>query len=1417
MKNIKVIVSIIATCLFLLSKPNVNAQLYYLPQYNHNYKNQDDSLFNVANNYYKNRKFENALIALEKISKDYMKSARRDYIGDWKTSCLQQLQDTSVSNIQNNKLYLFEPINPNLLLESDSLYSKALESMSNQEYELSLEYLFKCSESEKSSIGTLHFYRLSTLNDLYNLSKLLNEEKIVLYTLDEIYKIIENELSYMCYLKNIGFFNGGIAINQPEIKKEILYIIDKFIKLFSNMKFTPFLSDYDLIYAKFFEIYSSLKFEGSANNHNDVTKILDKTLEEFKQTKVYNANYVILSIIKTTFYIANNELNSACQLLHDVFDKLLSSNILYSDFNSYYSFTLDRLYNNESRFNFCGSERFTEYVYQFYQLSKEHIANIAYGAPLYDSEYTNLMCSILPELATAQAKELCDFLLENLYLPEDLYCTVIKSQSKAFINNGQYSYSLDIIENALNNPSINFSLDSKISLCKQAIYILKHYVSDHTKYTDNVQMFISLCMNRINEYKERPKTKHDNLYIIELYTNIADIYEGEGNWDETIKIYSEAINTFGNQFSPRYLCNLYDHIICCYLYKRDIDKVQTYIELYEKTANRMDDERQKMMYLNSINNYKANIASLIEIDTEMRYHYNKRMLENNINILQSYSDNIQVQNVIIDMIQHNYSDILFDQMLLGFFNIEEDYNLYLRVLQSVLEENTQDYFEIETKASLNLIDYYINFKNDKVKAKKMLDIIINNGKNFNLEISPYNLLYIAEYYYKCSKTSNAKSIYSTILNNSDESHSVHWLAKLELFKLQYSNINDCNLKEWYLTNLEYLSQKDLMDVYIYIAEMAFSEFKLFAVTKYEALKLIPHLEKIYNIGGRTELVDELYDLYIITENYTKALECYEAILEFGEKDRNKAIYFESEHYRGEQFNDYFDKCIIPPAIIYNSVLQRKNNSLEKSIAFENLIYNKVDTILMQKYNSLQQLTKMIESDNRIVYKGKEISKNQAYMIVQTLEDDIEQRAYYLHNIDKNTQVQLNDIHKNLKAGEAAVEITSFVGFDKNKKLGAAVAINNNVIYIPLCCESEISENETNIESLYKLIWEPILNQIDDCKCIYFSPDGILHKIPLEIILAMYNSDTRVCRVSSTREIALGHEISKNSKAVVFGGLSYNKVDYNDEAVHNLVSIFNESGDEQVVIDSLQTRGGLRYLPGSKEEADQISLLLKENNFKTSYYTEEFGSEIKFRDVSGQNNDIVHVATHGFYINEGENSKFVKTLNNIDDANQSYEDRILNRTGLLFAGANKALNGELLNRMNDGILLGSDISKLDFRFADLIVLSACQTGLGDIKNEGVYGLQRAFKKAGANSILMSLWNVDDKATSILMTRFYENLILGMNKVDALIHAQKYLKNYEDIVEFEIINDLGVTEKKTKIIKPYEEYKFWAPYILLDAIN
>ena len=154
---------------------------------------------------------------------------------------------------------------------------------------------------------------------------------------------------------------------------------------------------------------------------------------------------------------------------------------------------------------------------------------------------------------------------------------------------------------------------------------------------------------------------------------------------------------------------------------------------------------------------------------------------------------------------------------------------------------------------------------------------------------------------------------------------------------------------------------------------------------------------------------------------------------------------------------------------------------------------------------------------------------------------------------------------------------------------------------------------------------------------------------------------------------------------------------------------------------------------------------------------------------------MHIATHGFFFADPKEKKtnIQQEFGNGDVFRKS--DNPLFRSGLLMAGANAAWQGKPIEGVEDGILTAYEVSNLYLPNTKLAVLSACETGLGDIEgNEGVYGLQRAFKIAGIQNLVMSLWKVTDKETSEFMQQFYKGMFSGQSISDAFYSAQTTMK-------------------------------------------
>ena len=186
---------------------------------------------------------------------------------------------------------------------------------------------------------------------------------------------------------------------------------------------------------------------------------------------------------------------------------------------------------------------------------------------------------------------------------------------------------------------------------------------------------------------------------------------------------------------------------------------------------------------------------------------------------------------------------------------------------------------------------------------------------------------------------------------------------------------------------------------------------------------------------------------------------------------------------------------------------------------------------------------------------------------------------------------------------------------------------------------------------------------------------------------------------------------------------------------------------------------LPALPGTKTEVENISGYLKTNKWDVKVFIDKEASEEQLKKVASPK--VLHIATHGF---------FLKNIDNYDDksflgfeANKLRMNPLL-RSGIMMAGASVVARDTLnLNKGQDGIFTAYEASLLNLTNTDLVVLSACETGLGvNLNNQGVFGLQRAFYIAGAKNLIMSLWVVDDDATQILMSEFYKEWALNPAK-------------------------------------------------------
>lgn len=467
-------------------------------------------------------------------------------------------------------------------------------------------------------------------------------------------------------------------------------------------------------------------------------------------------------------------------------------------------------------------------------------------------------------------------------------------------------------------------------------------------------------------------------------------------------------------------------------------------------------------------------------------------------------------------------------------------------------------------------------------------------------------------------------------------------------------------------------------------------------------------------------------------------------------------------------------------VLFNQQLLSKGLLLTAESSLQRAIDK--DKKLKDAYNQIRNLRK----------KASDVNTHPQEASEATLEADRKERtlgtsANALYQFMDFLKVCANDIKNNLKPSDVAVEFVDYrVG--KDSTMYAALIMSplwEHVRFIPLIEQREIPLLSDN---LTERLWNPILESVGDgLKNIYFSPTGLLYKLPIEShLLADGRSIGEVYsmhRLSSTRWLALEKNNDENKDAVIYGGLAYDTSvsDMQQDALR-----YQRAGAKRSTEHKIRGAvSSLDYLPGTKTEAETIAKIFNSSNvggLHAELLIGKNGTESSFKSLDGQHKRIAHIATHGFY-----------------DDNEAPNTDALSSCGLYFAGANNVLDGEKIpDGYDDGILTAQEISLLDFSGMSLVVLSACQTGDGEITGDGVFGLQRGFKKAGVQSLLMSLWPVDDSATSLLMTEFYKNWVdKSMTKYDALEKAKKEVRSHKE--------------------KGWDKPEYWAAFILLDGLD
>jgi CHAT domain-containing protein/Tfp pilus assembly protein PilF len=412
-------------------------------------------------------------------------------------------------------------------------------------------------------------------------------------------------------------------------------------------------------------------------------------------------------------------------------------------------------------------------------------------------------------------------------------------------------------------------------------------------------------------------------------------------------------------------------------------------------------------------------------------------------------------------------------------------------------------------------------------------------------------------------------------------------------------------------------------------------------------------------------------------------------------------------------------------------------------------------------------------------------------------------------LDRSTWQQVRDA---LGPGEAAVEFARFRYYDgkwTDKNYYAALVVTRETkdepeyVFLGENAEIEgdaithfrqqlqtrgvgvVEEAALPGQDAYGLIWKPLEPALSGRTRVYLSPDGILNQLPLGIIagpdgkLEMEKYDLRL--VSSTRDILRTASPHGADTAVLVGNPVFALSEEAQRAAQQRIGVPHEepavetaslTGSE--VSRDQGTGTTLPPLAGTGAEIDAIAGLMRERQWKTGLYTGDLALKRVVEETSSPR--VVHLATHGFFLADQQAKASQLEAEQVEQQPLGLEDPML-RSGLYFAGADRTLQGKpSAPDVDNGVLTAVEAANLNLHGTELVVLSACNTGQGDVKNgEGVFGLRRALEEAGAQNVLMSLWSVPDQETLELMRRFYAKWLAGTEVHAALQQAQLEMRD------------------------------------------
>lgn len=911
---------------------------------------------------------------------------------------------------------------------------------------------------------------------------------------------------------------------------------------------------------------------------------------------------------------------------------------------------------------------------------------------------------------------------------DTLYAGALESYGYYLRERGSYEKAEELHKIAL-GIRIEHIKDQPERYLESANYLSRVYI-DNEKFFKGKDLLLETLKYRLG-------IKKSDIYVA-IYNNLGLLHKRRGLYDDAINYYSEALDLeakLKGDTTKRY-ASILDNMGNLYENMGRYDKAEPLFKKSLHLFKQLDDREDLFKVINnyanlykSMGNYEEAITYFTEANEIAKQYYGEAHYY--------YAQNL-------DNLAMTYSDL-------------KDYNQADKFSKEALKVY---------KASLgeNSIDYAIALNN----AATLLPITKKEDK-------------AVEYY------SEALKVLETVYGKEHYNYALT-LSNLGLCYHENERLDSAELK--------YLESLDIFGKTVGKYHPAYST----------TLNLTA---QIYDDKGNT---DKAIDFFL--ENSNIRMHQIKQNFAFMSEDEKEKYWLSfSENF--DIFNSFVERNRFNHpnlnAELYNNLLVTKGLLFKSNASLRNKIIYSEDSLLIKDFENWLYNKEIIGKLEQLTIdelKEQSIDLDSLKMYTQTLEKNLNKKSGVFADDKAIESINWEKVKKKLKKLEVAVEFFTYnehYQYFTGKRVYAAMVLKKDFDFpqfIKICYEEELNDilNKTDERyhvheyvlntdlnnQLYQLIWNPLDTLLSNSKKVYISLAGLLNKISYASLLnndkklLIYDYDLQF--VNSTSKIVTDKKLKTKIKnnITLFGGIDY--FPDTDELKEKTTKFRNQSKHRGLPSRSIPRnliKGNVwwSYLEGTLEEVNTIDSLFKQNQWATTEYTGAEGNEEAFKALQGpESPTVIHISTHGYFLPDEKPSYLENKDGNrglIIGANKKEKNiNPLYRSGLIFAGANRVWGGgNPVDGLEDGVLTAYEASNTYLGSTELVVLSACETGLGEIKTgEGVYGLQRSFQLAGADAIIMSLWQVPDKETVDLMKTFYHYWLQSNDKHDAFRKAQ-----------------------------------------------